>query len=233
MRQPLFYLALFVSLLPSCKKENPLTDVPLTESNGIRFDYPAVGQVSQYLGLSGEMYYTNDYDQYEYSDDTLRLEIVGKDNNGYKVAETLHYVDEVHSWLDVEKDSTYYYYLQISNDTLHLVSIGYPYLRSRIFSYEVSGQGLPLKAITSPKVDILGWKTSFPYCECLQQGYTEHYTLFGQEYGRLNVIVENSPMAVDGAGSTYVFSKAFGIVRFSTYSWWTQSGYGWDLLPDG
>jgi hypothetical protein len=80
-------------------------------------------------------------------------------------------------------------------------------------------------------VDILGWKTSLNYCECRQQGYAEDYTLFGKTYDRLNVIVENSAMAWDGNGMTYAFSKGTGIVRFSTYGWWTQSGYGWDLLP--
>ena len=64
------------------------------------------------------------------------------------------------------------------------------------------------------------------------EGYTENYTLFGKTYGFLNVIVENSAMALDGNGETYVFSKPCGIVRSSTYSWWTQEGYGWDLLPD-
>jgi len=232
MRKSLFIpLFLTVVLLNSCKKDCPL-DVPNSVSDRIRFDFPAVGQVSQYIGLAGEMYYSNEYDQFEYADDTLRLEIVAKDNNGYKVAETLHYVGDVHDWLDWEKDSTFYYYLRVSQDSLRATPIGSPYLRSRIFTYQASQQGIPLKKIESPKVEILGWKTSFNYCECRQQGYAENYTLFGHTYGHLNVIVENSFMAVDGPGETFVFSKPFGIVRFSTYGWWTQSGYGWDLLPD-
>ena len=229
MRKSLVFLALLTSL-SACKKDSPL-DVPEPASKNIRFDLPAVGQVSRYLGLAGEDYYTNNYDHFEYSDDTLRLEIVAKDNNGYKVAETLHYVDVVHSWLDWDKDSTYYYYLRVTNDTLKVIPIGETYLRSRIFAYNLSQQGLPLKKIESPEVEILGWKTSFNYCECRQTGYAENYSLFGKTYDRLNVIVENSAMALDGNGETYVFSKPFGIVRFSTYGWWTQSGYGWDLLP--
>ena len=100
-----------------------------------------------------------------------------------------------------------------------------------VFGYQISKQGLPLVNIVTPKVEILGWKTSLNYCECRQTGYTENYTLFGKTYPRLNVLVENSSMAVDGNGETYVYSKSNGIVRFSTYSWWTQSGVGWDLLP--
>lgn len=230
MKQALIFLS-FLTFLSACKKEDPQHE-PMPASNRIRFDRPAVGQVSKYIGLAGEDYYSASYDQYEYSDDTLHLEIIAKDNNGYKVAESLHYVGDVHAWLDSEKDSTYQYYIQVTNDTLRVIPIGPAYLRSRIFGYHISQEGILLKKIESPKVEILGWKTGFNYCECRQQGYTENYTLFGKTYDRLNVIVENSPMAWDGSGETYVFSKSFGIVRFSTYGWWTQSGYGWDLLSD-
>ena len=231
MKQPIIFFALF-ALLSACKKES-LVDVPEPASSRIRFDLPAVGQVSKYLNLAGEMYYSSDNSQFVYLDDTLQLEIVAKDANGYKVAETLHYVDGVYSWLEQDKDSTYYYYLRIVNDTLY-ASVASPdisYLRSRIFGYYTAQTGLPLKQIDAPKVEILGWKTSFNYCECRQEGFAENYKLFGKVYDRLNVIVENSSMAFDGNGETYVFDKPFGIVRFSTYSWWTQSGYGWDLIP--
>ena len=86
--------------------------------------------------------------------------------------------------------------------------------------------------ISTPKFDMPGWKTNLGYCECRRTGYLEDYNLFGRAYQRLNVLVDNSPMATDGNGETYVYSKFYGIVRYSTYSWWTQDGYGWDLLPD-
>jgi hypothetical protein len=230
MKQPLFFFALF-ALFFSCKKDDPY-NVPDPASDRIRFDALAVGQVSQYIGLAGEMYYSNEYDQFSYSDDTLRLEIVAKDANGFKVKETLHYVGDVHEWLDWDKDSTHNYYLRISNDTLYAMPINASYLNSRIFTYRINKFGLPLKKITAPKIEILGWKTSIPYCECDKQGYAENYSLFGQTYDHLNVVVNNSFMAVDGPGETYVYSKGYGVVRFSTYSWWTQSGYGWDLQPE-
>jgi hypothetical protein len=55
--------------------------------------------------------------------------------------------------------------------------------------------------------------------------------LFGVNYPFLNVLVENSPMATDRNGETYVYNKTAGLVRFSTYSYWTDGGPGWDLLP--
>ncbi len=32
--------------------------------------------------------------------------------------------------------------------------------------------------------------------------------------------------------NTIVFSKPYGIVRFSEYGGWSQAGYGWDLIPE-
>lgn len=227
MKRLLIFFPL-LALLFSCKKDDPY-NVPDPVSNRIRFDALAVGQVSRYIGLTGS-YLDNNY--FEYSDDTLQLEIIAKDDKGYKVKETLRYVGYVSNWLDWEKDSVFFYYLRIKDDTLFVKPANSTYLNSSIFTYRISKFGFSLKKITSPEVEILGWKTSFPSWTDRYEGYTEGYTLFGKTYDHLNVIVENTPMESDGQGETYVFSKSAGIVRFSTYSPWTQKGYGWDLLPE-
>ena len=98
--------------------------------------------------------------------------------------------------------------------------------------YHIKTYGLPLKTIPAPQVEITGWKISFPSWSERYEGYTENYMLFERTYPYLNVIVENSAMALDANGETYIFSKPFGIVRASTYSWWTSTGYGWDLIPE-
>jgi len=230
-KQLLLLLLLVVIALNSCKKDCPEIPDPTT-GDGLRFDNLAVGQTARYIGLLGENYYTPSTGDFAYTDDTLLLKIVAQDANGFQVAESLHYVGDVDDWMAQEKDSTYFYYLKVQNDTIRVQPIGSDFLHSRIFTYGVSQSGLPLKKITSQQVSISGWKTSFNYCECRQEGYAVGYELFGQTYDYLNVIVENSFMAVDGPGETYVFSKNHGIVRFSEYGWWTQAGYGWDLIPE-
>lgn len=221
-------LAGVILLFPACEKDCYVH----YESGGknINFQQLAVGQSARYLGLLGEKYYMASTDDYGYTDDTLVLTIVAQDANGFKVAEALHYQGDVDNGI-ADKDSTYYYYFQVQSDTLQIMPFGPGQVKSRIFTYFLRQQGLPLKTITGQKVVITGWKTSLPYCECRQEGYAENYGLFGVAYDTLNVLVDNSFMAVDGPGQTYVYSAASGIVRFSTYSWWTQSGYGWDLLP--
>jgi len=234
MKQPLVFLSL-LTLWSACKKDDShdvLQPQPVV-SNQIRFDALAVGQISRYIGLNGYHYYPSIVNSpFEYTDDTLRLEIVAKDASGYKVAETLHYVGAVNDWIDSQMDSTFYYYLRVSNDTLRITPINSNYVRSRIFAHHASRYGIPLQKIESPKVEIKDWRTSLPSWADRWEGYTENYTLFDKTYDYLNVIVENTAMGLDGLGETYVFSKSYGIVRFSTYSGWTGEGYGWDLIPE-
>ncbi len=226
--QPFLVLALFIFLAAACHKDGPVEPTPKTPS--IRFGAMEVGQKSRYLGLLGAEYYSS-LDSFFYTQDTLQLEIIGHDDNGYLVEETYRYAAPVSPLLEYEKDSIFRYYFQVVNNTLQVKQVGSTYIHSRIFGYLGGMQGLPLSDISSPKLEIGGWKTSLNYCECHQIGYAEAYRLFGQLYPRLNILVENSPMALDGNGETYIYSKSNGIVRFSTYSWWTQTGYGWDLLP--
>ncbi len=63
--------------------------------------------------------------------------------------------------------------------------------------------------LASPKIEIQGWKTNLGYCECRRTGYAEDYNLFGKNYATLNVLINNAPMAFDGNGETYVYSKTW------------------------
>lgn len=223
-------IALAAILFSACQHDC-VSPEPEPSHLAIQFDHLAVGQKSRYQGLEGSEYYANNTDVFSYTDDTLQLEIIAQDANGFLVEETLHYVGALHPILAYDKDSVYHYYLYVAGDTLRFKPATGTYVNARIVGYLTAKNGLPLSDFASPKIELTGWKTSLPYCECRRTGYAENYTLFGQHYPRLNVIVENSPMSFDGNGETMVYAKTNGIVRFSTYSWWTQSGIGWDLIP--
>ena len=197
----------------------------------IRFDSLEIGQRSRYIALLGEDYGSNN-ENFAYTTDTLRLTVVAQDANGFLIEESFKYVGSVSNWFDYEKDSIFRYYVKVVDDTLRFKQVGASYWRSRIIGYYGGRDGLPMADISSPKIDITGWRTNLGYCECRQVGYAEDYSLFGKTYPKLNVLVDNAAMAFDGNGETYVYSKTIGIVRFSTYSWWTRSGYGWDLLNE-
>ncbi|MCC7246443.1 MAG: hypothetical protein IT269_12240 [Saprospiraceae bacterium] len=230
----LLYLTIFATaLLTACNKKDHSLDDPQPNNSGpIRFDHPFVGQQSKYLLLTGEDYYQpaapNDF---IYQSDTLQLTIVAQDVNGYIIEEKLLYNGSVTPWLASDKDSIYHYAMKIENDSVKIKKLSGNYFRSRIFGYHPNYYGLPLQSFTNQKTEIIGWKTDFSYCECYRTAYTENYTQFGINYNRLNVLIQNSPMQLDGPGETFVYEKQYGIVRASTYSWWTQSGIGWDLLP--
>lgn len=221
------FLALFAA---SCKKDCSC-GIPPSSNVAISFRDLEVGQRAYYLGLLGENYFNSSTNDFVYTDDTLVLSVVGEDSIGYKVTESVHYNGDVDNWMVPDKDSTYVYYLKVENDTLRILPAGTKHVASRIFDYVVQTTGLPLALFSERTINISGWKTDSGYCECRWTGYDDEYHQFGAYYSMLNVLIENSPMALDGPGRTFVYAADAGLVRFSTYSWWTQSGYGWDLLP--
>ncbi len=222
-----------LAICSCCKKdtvEGPLSPPTTYKGKPVRFDSLAVGQVSLYIGFDAEKYNSNSYDQFSYFDDTLEIAIIAKDAQGFLVAESLRYTGDVSQWLEYNKDSVIYYYLNVTDDTLKFKKPEPGFLYSQLFNYQLVMQGLPLAKFSNQNLEIEGWKAKLPYCECRNTGYVENYSLFGTTYPYLNVLVENSDMAVDGNGETYVYAPKTGLVRGSTYSWWTSGGYGWDLL---
>lgn len=231
-----YYLLFIAVTFFACRKENPPVvtppdEDPIESGLPIRFDSMAVGQISKYLVLTGENYSSPQTDNFEYTDDTVQMKIVAKDNLGFKVEEKLIYTGDVHVWLKDFKDSVLVYYINVRNDSLIATAEPGKQLISRLLRYYTGDGKLPLENVADPLAEIKGWKTSLPYCECDKAAYALNYTLFGQNYDRLNIRIYNSDMATDGPGRTYIFNKK-ELVRFSYYSWWTQSGYGLDLIAE-
>ncbi len=237
-----FFLVLLSSMLlaPACKHHpiemGPDEPITITDTNiigpTIRFDSLAVGQRSRYLGFDGYKACTGDGLNFIYSNDTLVLEIVGQDANGFKVAETLHYVDTVSVWYNQHIDTTYYYYLTVEHDSLHVTLSGAQTSRSRLFSNYKRSDGLYLVPLSDSEVTITGWQTAPFCCSCWRDDFTRNYDLFGRVYPHLNVMTQDKDTNLDHPGYTYVYSARYGIVKYKIYYPWTNSGYGWDLLPD-
>jgi len=86
-------------------------------------------------------------------------------------------------------------------------------------------EALDLSSFKQNEVSIEGWQI-IPFCHYNKEAYSENYD-------RLNVLVRNLWMQVDGGGITKIYNKTSGIVRYSNYGIsWIHKLNGWDLLPE-
>ncbi len=199
----------------------------------ISFEHPQVGQKSLYLLLKGEDYKSNHNFNFSYVNDTLAAEIVAKNEKGYLVKE---YLTPGSASLNGENnvafaDSAIYYYLDFQGDLLFLHQVQ-ERLTSRIYFFQFSNeQFLLLAGRRELQVGIKGWKTDLPYSTDKIDAFTSNMELLNAQYDTLNIAIDNRPLKTREPGFTHIFSKKYGLVRSSHYSWYTSKGFGWDLLP--
>lgn len=230
------YLLIAIMPLVSCKKEGvePTNDPEKPDSiEQIDLANMEVGQLNKYKLLLGQRYYAADSHQdFEYTEDTLTVEILAEENGRFQ------WLEHTENPQFGAKDSISYW-VSIEGDSLVIEPIDDAYSTHLFYGLHLNtwsgkaGQAMkiPIHEIQQTECEVQGWKTTLPYQESYREAYDEQFSLFGVDYGRVNVIIDNIPMQLDGNGKTYVYSLDRGIVRTSTYSWWTGQGFGWDLLP--
>jgi hypothetical protein len=196
----------------------------------VRFDAPAIGQVSRYRVLVGQKYRAPDESPFQYVDGTLIAEVIAVDGSGFRIREAFEdpgkVPEAVRSWIDA--DATAEYDVRIERSILHIKPASGEQ-RSRLFPWR--DPALPLEA-GGATVELFGWKTTVPYREARTEAVVLDASLLEESYPRLEVVIDNEPMQVDGPGSTWVYAADAGLVRSSHYSWWTNEGIGFDLIPE-
>ena len=231
MTRILFAFSLFILLLSSCNKEDDFK-IPDPVPGPIDWLHPQVGQANFYLRLRGERYFDpNNTTSWGYLPDTLLLEIVDADENGYLIRESLtsgSYSFTADTLQLFQPDSIAFYYLNTGEDTVRFFHPDQPFLLSK---FPVLNHAYPLEFFTANPTSFAGWKTELPYCECNLEAYVDHAEILGRKYGKLNVLIENMAMQYDGPGFTTAYNASEGIVRTYVVNWWFQMGEGWDLLP--
>ncbi len=225
-------------LLIGCKKDEV---VEQAGPSGIDIMEMEVGQFNLYHAYTGENYYKPEgVNDYTYVDDTLKVEIIDKNGEEYLwkesytpgsksvVEEETEALKEFTYWVSIDVDS-----IQIREaveDTYYSHFLYGFYLNTW---YSTSGKfKIPLNPAEKEETNVEGWKTTSSYHEGYKEYYDPETIIKGKNYGKTHVIADNVPMQLDGNGKTYVFNREHGLIRTFTYSWWTSTGTGFDLIPD-
>ena len=220
---------IFLLCLFSCKKD----PIKIIEETKVNFENPKVGNFSHYVLLQGENIRDRDNNSYEYMTDTLRIEIVDIDENGYLIEETL---TAGSASLNGENNvsfptQTISYYLNISDEMVSIKNL-HTRIKSRLFFMPDEIEGLQTAKYEDLEVKMESWKTSLPFQTKFQLAFLENFELLGKMYDHLNVVINNDPMKDQLSGYTHIYSMKDGLVRSSSYSAHTDKGFGWDLLPE-
>lgn len=230
----LLALCALVTLMSACKKDkSPSEDTSHLSDGVVRFDQMMIGQRSQYILLKGDNYKDPANHNFEYFKDTLEIEVVAEDENGFLIKERL--TDWSASVTDAipmvpYADVTFYYYLRTDGNTVKMTEM-MDYHRARLFFFgEDYPLELPLDAVPSTKVAMESWKTDFPYKEERNVLAIPQLTLNGELYENAIALIDNRPLLKELPGQTHVFSPEFGLLRSSQYSYSTRIGFGWDLI---
>jgi len=230
-------IAISILVLFSCNKDMDDNNKNL---NNFDFENLEVGQSFQYVLLLGEEYWDdNKNNDFSYTADTLEIEIIGKTSNSFTVREQLlptsfvFLAENPYYWHN--PDSVFINEWVIENNTLTIKQDEeFPFTSSShlFFGLWTSSADftLDLNDFQEEETEIEGWKTTTGYCECDRDLFVKDLELLEINYNRLNVAIRNTPMQVDGPGISFVYNLNEGIVRTSTYSWWTGTGQGWDRI---
>lgn len=194
------------------------------ESNRIRFDQLAVGQVSRYAVYDGD-----DVRVFpeEASSRTLVVEVVDHDDVGFLVRETLvPGPDET----DPPSDPVFEYHLRVAGDRLEVIDPGGSWYGGRLFM-GVRPPSYPLYEVAANETELDGWVTPLSDCTCAEEGFVRDVEVHGRTYARLNVSADSSEVAGDGPVTTHLFSARDGVVRSSWFTYFGSIGVAYVLLP--
>jgi hypothetical protein len=216
----------------SCS-EDPAAPAPTAPPGNIRFDALQIGQRSLYVFFWCDHYGYPSIGTSVYDQDTLLVEVVREDPEGFLFRESLTpgSVSLAGPPNLPDPDAVYEYHVQVQDDTLSVIKPqGTEWWEgSRIFL--ARADRFALAPVAAPQTYFVDWQPDLPYHEELMTAFVpEHDQLDGQ-FDDLNILQDNRAMQTDGPGFLFAYAGDHGLVRWAYYSWWTQAGTGWDLLP--
>jgi hypothetical protein len=230
MKKPasLLLLIILTTLALSCSKEDDGNcDQPAAASDNFLEDLQT-GDKLQYTLWTVENYFSESESQFQYTGDTLELEVLEISPSGILISEkitpgsNMMSSTETYYW---NKDSVFLSRWNIAGDSLLVTSD-----QTYYFSHLIKIPRLKFSDFSEPEVAITDYRSDYNSAEMDVQLFTTNYTLFGHLYDTLSVYINNSAMALDGPGYTNVYGRSKGIVRGRIYSGETGWGQGWDRI---
>lgn len=232
----LLFIAFFLILMGTgCDKEETIIcyGPPIENGAQVSLHNMEVGQKSVYRIFVGEDYgQQGGEENYEYGQDTLILGVTAYDGTWYTLSEyltegSISYQNEESPVFGAE--DTVRYRLRVADNQLEFEALaGF----SNLLPLQQTGP-LPLSFTNGPIVNYTGW---FFDVEGLfgttLMAYDPEFELFGINYGRANILVDNSDMAVDGPGFTLVYLPEGMLLRSIRVNPWTAEGVGFDLISN-
>src|SRR5262249_49328020 len=144
---------------------------------------------------------------FRYVDGVLLAEVIAEDSHGFRVRErfdTRPDPTQAPELALIGPDDVYEYYLRVVDGNLEVELLGDD-PRSRLFPM-TSGRQLPIDDLAGDETTIVGWRAGFDYCECYREGFVANGEVRGAAYERLNIVMDDEPMQVDGDGATKLYS---------------------------
>lgn len=233
----LSWIIVAVVCFTSCNKNNTSIDPLASLGNIIRFDELEIGQTSKYIFFIGSDYTDLTKSNFLYYTDTLVVEIVDIDANGYLVKEYL--TDNSASKTGASNvpfpDAEFSYYINVDGETAEptlKVDSQDSRLKTRLFQFSSqTTTSFALEDNEDMEIDIIAWSTSQPLFDGILEAYTKDLEILEQVFPRLNVFIDNRDIPFGAPGTANIYHKRYGLVRSVQYNAANGKGFGWDLLP--
>jgi hypothetical protein len=190
----------------------------------INFSNLQVGQKSQYISRkTAKWTNTNDAD-FQWGTDTLTVEIVSQDQNGFRVKESV-----VPDLTMGPLGNRTFYYLKVVGDSLFVSKDATDVSNSRLFR-SVNTRFF-IRDFASPNMTLAQWTTTTPpNLVDDYTGFTTNFKYLNATFGRVNVDVRRRPMQWDGEGKFFIYSPMEGILVSAINGSFNPAGTAWYRL---
>jgi hypothetical protein len=215
-------------LLTACEKpsEIPLAENPVS-ANRIQLDNLQVGQKSVYTRAASCQHHVKSDTTFKSLKDTLVLEIISSDANGFLVKETVNQLSPICGYKETSSPSPFFFTLKKTGDSLtSQTQFGTDSRVSQIYS----NRTIPLRPMTSnlKKLDkwLLPELTADTYW-----GSTDPIIRDNFNFGTANIWWNGTSIVVDGPYRGLIYNNQNGIIALIALGSQLPQGIIWYLQP--